>query len=171
MAFAERAMARSALAVVIAVTGASVLAACGSSSSSSSNSKPASTSPAARSQRVTITPQTGGPSTAFSLQFIAPASSALDAGSTIGYSIGLTGPRATSCIGSRSLPVAAAIKGRPVAVALDPATLGGRWCVGSYAARVIELQRPACAAGTMCPQYVRVVGVVGRASFRVTQSG
>jgi hypothetical protein len=67
----------------------------------------------------------------------------------------------------RSVPITGAVKGRPVVVTLDPARLGGRWCAGAHTARVLELQRPQCAAGIMCPQFVRVIAVVGTASFEV----
>ena len=67
----------------------------------------------------------------------------------------------------RSVPINAAVKGRPVIVALDPAHLGGRWCTGTHTARVLELQRPRCAAGIMCPQFVRVIAVIGTATFVV----
>jgi hypothetical protein len=35
---------------------------------------------------------------------------------------------------------------------------------------VVEVQGPVCNAGTMCPQYLRVVGTVGETTFRVSSS-
>lgn len=138
------------------------LAACGSTSLRS----------IARSARgaahgVAVTPGSGHPTTTFHLSFIAPASSGTSGGSRISYSVGVSGPTSTGCIGATSAEVSPVTKGDPVAVALDPATLGGSWCVGVYAVRVLELQRPVCAPGAMCPQYVRVVETVGTAAFRV----
>ena len=60
-----------------------------------------------------------------------------------------------------------ATAGREVSVTLDPARLGGLWCQGDYTARVLELQTPVCTPGEMCPQFIRVVGVVASGSFRV----
>ncbi len=65
------------------------------------------------------------------------------------------------------MAVGAATKGLPVSVALDPARLGGAWCAGVHTARVIEIETPVCNPGTMCPQYVRVIGTVGVARFTV----
>jgi hypothetical protein len=51
---------------------------------------------------------------------------------------------------------------------LGPTELRGHWCSGRYAVRVTELSRPFCATGTVCPQFVRVVAVVGTARFLVS---
>jgi hypothetical protein len=64
-----------------------------------------------------------------------------------------------------SVPVAPA--GRAVHVAVDPAQLGGAWCPGAYTARVEVLARPKCAQGMMCPQFIRVVAVLGPVMFRI----
>ena len=49
-----------------------------------------------------------------------------------------------------------------------PAQLGGPWCPGSYTARVEVIARPVCAQGMMCPQFIRVVAVLGPAVFRIS---
>ena len=139
------------------------LAGCGQSSKSSS-----STSSTAASSKLTVTPPSGRQSTVFTIRFLAPASSGVDGKSSISYTIGVTGPTGGRCLGTRSIPVPFAAKGEPVSIALGPATLGGGWCVGTYRARALELQRPVCAAGTACPQYVRVVASIGPATFRVS---
>jgi hypothetical protein len=64
-----------------------------------------------------------------------------------------------------SVPVAPA--GQAVHVAVDPAQLGGAWCPGAYTARVEVLARPKCAQGMMCPQFIRVVAVLGPVTFRI----
>ena len=138
------------------------LAACGQSSTSSSSAHSTSAASGLR-----VTPTSGHPTTVFTLKFVAPAATGAGAKSAISYTIGITAPAAGRCAGSQSVPVPFAEKGQTVSVALGPSTLGGRWCVGAYRARVLELQRPVCAAGTACPQYVRVVGVIGTATFRV----
>jgi hypothetical protein len=54
---------------------------------------------------------------------------------------------------------------------LAPPPLARGWCPGVYTARVVEQQTPVCKPGLLCPQYIRLVGVVGRASFRVRKTG
>ncbi len=45
-------------------------------------------------------------------------------------------------------------RGDRVSVTLDPHALGGRWCAGTYAGRVEQLQTPVCPHGKVCPLYV-----------------
>jgi hypothetical protein len=152
--------------LTVAVLLAAVsLTACGQSSTGSKSAAASSTS---ASSGVTVTPASGHRTTVFTLRFVAPASAGADGYSTISYTLGITGPAGGGCVGSHSVPVPLATKGAPVSVGLGPATLGVSWCPGTYRARVLELQRPVCAAGSACPQYIRVVGVVGTATFRVT---
>ena len=168
------------LAATIAALAA--LAGCGSSAGSTATSTPAtsttstgltstsstsSSSSSTAASGVTVTPSSGPPTTVFSVRFVAPASSSTGAGARIGYTLGLTGSGGGGCVAVRSVPINAAVKGRPVIVALDPAHLGGRWCTGTHTARVLELQRPRCAAGIMCPQFVRVIALIGTATFVV----
>lgn len=155
------------IAVVLAIS----LASCGQSSSSASPGGSSNPAPQPTDHGLTVTPSTGGPRTTFSLRFIAPASSQRMAHSKIGFTLGLAGPPGIGCIGSRSVELPAAIKGDPVPITLDPARLGGAWCVGTFKARVLELGTPVCGAGTMCPQFVRVIGTVGKTTFRVLHSG
>ncbi len=147
------------LAAVVSLA-AVLLAACGQSSSSPTSSR-------AAASGLHVTPASGTPTTVFTLSFVAPAATGPDGHSTISYTLGIASPSGGRCVGSQSAPVPLAAKGERVTVALGPATLGGSWCVGTYRARVLELQRPVCAAGAACPQYIRVVGVVGAAMFRV----
>lgn len=162
-------MKRDALAAVtllgIIAVGAVSLAGCGNQASSSDATTRSTTGVA--SHRLDVTPPTGGPTTTFSMRFTAPASSGFTGRSRLGYTLGLTAPAGSRCIGARSVQVPAAIKGEPVPITLDPSRLGGKWCPGTYTARVVELVAPACAARTMCPQFLRVVGTVATAAFRV----
>ena len=41
-------------------------------------------------------------------------------------------------------------------VRLDPVALGGRWCVGAFRGRLLELQTPVCPPRALCPAYVRI---------------
>ncbi len=169
-------MRRNALAALVPVGIAAVLAislaSCGQASTSSSSAGASSSTNAGPPAReLTVTPSTGGPTTTFSLRFIAPASSAVGSASKIGYTLGLAAPSGSACVASRSIQIPAATKGDPVSVALDPTRLGGTWCQGTYKARVLELQTPVCPPGAMCPQFVRVIETVGTARFMVVGSG
>lgn len=166
-------MRRPALAALIllgvAVVPAVSLAGCATKSATSGQRT--SSSPGGGARPLSVSPDAGGPTTTFSLRFTAPATAGVTGASRLGYTLSLTGSRPVAgCIGARSEPVAAATKDVPVPITLDPARLGGTWCSGAYTARVIESVGPACAPGTMCPQFVRVVGTVGTATFRVRAS-
>jgi hypothetical protein len=82
----------------------------------------------------------------------------------------VSGPQRPGCVGASSVALPSAARGASVNVGLDPANLGGRWCPGAFFARVDEIQGPACSPGMMCPQFVRVVAIVGRVQFRVVAS-
>ncbi len=145
------------------------LAACGTASST-----PTVTSTSTGAHRagpaasLSVRPSRGTPATVFELRFTAPASSAVSGGVRRGFQLGLAGPAKSGCVSSRSVPVPPVARGQTTSIPLDPAKLGGRWCVGTYTARMLEVQTPVCAAGTVCPQFIRVVGTVGRVAFRVT---
>jgi hypothetical protein len=165
-------MRRKALAALILLGIAAVpaisLAGCGSAQPGPGAKRSAGANPAEHG--LSVTPSSGSPTTTFSLRFTALASSGAVGGSRIGYTLSLTGFGGTGCIGARSVPTPAATKGEPVTITLDPAHLGGTWCTGTYTARVVEVETPVCTAGMMCPQFVRVIGTVASATFRVESS-
>lgn len=144
-----------------AVGLSAVLAACGTAASTRTS---ASARPAVP---LTVSPAVGRPGTVFQLRFIVPAASGVRAGTQRGFELGVRGPQKAGCLGSRTVPVPSAAAGTALDIPLDPARLGGRWCAGSYLARVDEVERPVCAPGMMCPQFVRVVRTVGQVTFRV----
>jgi hypothetical protein len=144
-----------------------LLGACGTTGTSTSATR---THPAARSPALTVTPGTGAPTTVFKVRFTAPASTGTSGGSRRGFQLGVSGPQRPGCVGASSVALPSAARGASVNVGLDPAKLGGRWCPGAYLARVDEFQGPACSPGMMCPQFVRVVAIVGRVQFRVVAS-
>lgn len=143
---------------------ASVLVACGTTGSTPTSTH---ARPAAHAAALTVAPSLGTPTTVFVLRFTAPASTSVSGGARRGFQLGLTGSHNPGCVSTASVPVPAVSRGQTANIPLDPAKLGGRWCAGTYSARMLEVQMPACAPGTMCPQFVRVVGTVGRVSFRV----
>lgn len=150
------------VAAIVAVASL-CLVGCGSSSSSSESSR----SGRPPGSVLTVMPASGGPATAFAFSFTAPVSTGPNGKTRLGYSLGVLGSPRPGCVGSRTSEVPGASKGAVVSVTLDPAKLGGRWCEGTFAARITEIQTPVCAVNTLCPQYVRVVGTVARTTFRV----
>ena len=48
-----------------------------------------------------------------------------------------------------------------------PPNSAGTWCPGTYTARVEVLARPKCGTGMMCPQFIRVVAILGPVTFRI----
>ena len=156
---------------VSSTTASSTTASSTTASSTTASSATASSttvSGQAPARGITVTPAAGHPTTTFSLRFTAPVSTRTEPDSRIGFAVALTAPAGANCIGTRSLGAPGAPTGHPVAVTLDPARLGGTWCVGVHGVRVIETDSPVCHKGMMCPEFVRVVRTVGTATFRVT---
>jgi hypothetical protein len=153
--------------VLAAAAATALVSACGTAGSSSTATR---TRPAAPTAALTVSPPTGAPTTAFEVRFTAPAQAGVSSGSRRSFELGVRGPQKAGCVGATSVSVPTAAAGAPVALVLDPAKLGGRWCAGTYQARVDEVQRPVCSPGMMCPQFVRVIGTVGRTSFRVVSA-
>jgi hypothetical protein len=155
----------------IAVAVAVPLASCGSAVSSLQSGTSAGAGTGAAQHGLTVDPRTGNPLTTFTLRFIAPAATRRIGHSRFGYVLSLTSVGGPGCLAARSIAVAAARRGELIPVTLDPRRLGGIWCLGSYTARVVEVETPVCAPGNMCPQFVRVVGTVGSTTFRVVRAG
>lgn len=156
-----------------------MLAACGGSSGSSHpGASPTTTS--ARTTRSTATAPVAGslgvrPSAAHPRSEIAFAFTARDASGVhgkiqLGYSLSVTGPSGAGCSGSHEAAAPKAGAHQRVGLTLGPAELDKPWCPGAYTARVFELQRAACKTSAPCPQYIRVVGIIARGTFRVAGS-
>ena len=64
----------------------------------------------------------------------------------------------------------AVTRGAQGQITLGPAELREPWCTGMYEARLLELSSAHCTGSAPCPQYVRVVGIIGRATFTVHRS-
>jgi hypothetical protein len=180
--------------VVAAVAAAAAPAGCGGATHSSSSARSAtgsssSTSTASttssggggaggggggaptprRSVTLTVTPRAGGPQTLFRFAFTAPASSGVQGRTALSYALSVAGPARAGCVGVRSAPVAAVVSGHRSTTTLGPGQLGGRWCAGTYAAKVAELVRPVCASGEVCPQFIRLVAILGPVRFTVAR--
>jgi hypothetical protein len=75
-----------------------------------------------------------------------------------------------SCVSNAQAIAPDAPAGVRVRAALDPARLGGRWCIGTYHGEIDELQSPVCPQGKLCPTYVIRVRVIARFAFHVRAS-
>ena len=163
------------VAVRVAVTVAALaglVAGCGGSSpkstppSSSTPSVPTATAPAAGP--LTITPSRLTPTTEIDFHFTAPVTGGRHGAQEISYSLSVTGPAGANCIGAQEATGPEVAKGARATITVGPSETHKPWCGGSYSARVFELARAHCAEGQPCPQYIRVVATVARASYRVT---
>jgi hypothetical protein len=148
---------------LFALALALLVAACGGGSTHSSSSTTSSSSTAPVAGRLSVSPAKPRQSSEVTLAFIAPATGGRRGASLLSFALTLAGPRHAGCLGARSAAVAHVVKG-----AVARVRLGGRWCVGSYSAAVEEFARPYCRPGLMCPEYVRLVGTVATAHFRVS---
>jgi hypothetical protein len=154
-------MRRVALPVVVTVL---VLAACGGGSAPGPRSASATTSSTTSSagQGLSVSPPTPTPTSRVTFAFTAPATAGHRGPSLISFTLTLAGPHHAGCLGPRTAPIPRVVKGTTVRV-----QLAGTWCTGAYVARVQEFARPFCKPGQMCPQYVRLIGTVASARFRV----
>ncbi|MGZ4244829.1 MAG: hypothetical protein ACXVSE_11105 [Solirubrobacteraceae bacterium] len=116
---------------------------------------------------LSVSPTSGTPQAVIQFRFTSPAPSAAEANTQISQALSVTGPRHAGCVGAHNEAVPVGPAGQPVDVAVGPAQLGGAWCPGSYTARVEVLARPKCGAGMMCPQFIRVVAILGPVTFRI----
>jgi hypothetical protein len=162
-------MRRAALSVLATVL---VLAACGGGSASTthsgsasathSGSATASSTTSSATQGLSVSPSAPQPTSRVTFTFRAPATAGHHGPSLLSFILTLAGPRHAGCVGPRTAPIPHVVKGTTAS-----AQLGGTWCVGAYLARVQEFARPFCKPGQMCPQYVRLIGTVAMARFRV----
>ena len=144
-------LAIAAIALVTALAGG-----CGGSSSTSHRS-------------LTVSPADPHPGSTITFGFVAPTRAGIHGKVIDSYSLSVTGPAGTRCKGSQEVAGTPVAKGATEHINIGPAQLHANWCVGPYTARVFEIQRPYCKAGNVCPQYVRVAGVVARTSFTVSR--
>jgi hypothetical protein len=136
-----------------------LLAACGATHRATPNStSPASSAPA----RLSIRPAAPKTSSRITFAFTAPATAGRHGPSLLSFALTVAGPRHAGCVGPRTATVPRAVIGQTASVVLGP-----HWCSGAYTAQVQEFARPFCKPGQMCAQYIRIVGTVASARFRV----
>lgn len=134
----------------------------GSGASASTGSAATSSTTTSATHGLSVSPSMPTPTSRVTFAFTAPATAGRHGPSLVSFVLALAGPRHTGCLGPRTAAIPHAVKGATASV-----QLGGTWCVGAYAARVQEFARPFCKPGQMCPQYVRLIGTVAAAQFRV----
>ena len=154
-------------AVPLVVCAAALLAGCGSSRSSA---PPADTAPQTASGTLRVRPGRPLVRSLIKFSFAAPVSSGMHGKDEISYSLSITGPGALGCVGAHEATPWRVREGATTTIAVGPAQLGRPWCPGHYSARIIELERPRCAAQAPCPQFIRVVAIVAQAAFDVRRA-
>jgi hypothetical protein len=121
--------------------------------------------------QLTVKPASGSPTTRFVVSFRTPDQTGQMGALDRRDELSVQGPSGRAgCIAhvSRALPSAAAHA--RVTTTLDPAQLGGRWCIGAYRGRINEIEGPVCVKGKPCPEFVSVVRTLGRFTFHVTSN-
>ena len=134
---------------------------------SSSTTTPGAPAGPAAPGPLTASPATGGPTSNVTFTF-RPRSLAYSGHQiAVTYGLSIHGPVRSGCVGEHAVGVPVT-RLAPESVTVGPSQLGGRWCTGTYTARVEAVARPVCAPGTMCPQFVRIVASFGPATFKIT---
>jgi hypothetical protein len=141
-----------------ALAVALLLAACGGTHHATTSTSQAGSA----AGRLSIRPAVPTTASRITFTFTAPATAGRHGPSLLSFALTVTGPRRAGCVGPQTAAVPRAVKGQTASVVLGP-----HWCPGAYSARVQEFARPFCKPGQMCAQYVRLVGTVAAARFRI----
>lgn len=115
-----------------------------------------------------VTPTVGSSHSTVHFSFTSPQSTGPEGGTLISTALSVVGPHGAGCIGVHQQALSSEPAGQTVDVAVGPTQLGGSWCPGSYTARVVITARPKCGQGMMCPQFIRIVAVLGPTTFRIS---
>lgn len=118
--------------------------------------------------QITVKPASGSPTTRFVVSFRTPDRTGRAGVLDRRDELRVRGPsRQAGCVSdvSRALPSAAAHA--RLITTLDPAQLGGKWCVGAYRGQIVEIDGPACVNGKPCPEFASQLRTLGRFAFGV----
>lgn len=151
-------------AIVATIAAAALVAGCGGSSATQSQPRLP-----GHQHSLTVSPRHPHASSTITVSFTAPIRAGIVGKVINSFSLSVTGPAGANCKGSAEQAGSPVAKGATEQIALGPAQLGTNWCVGPYTARVFVIQRPYCKPGALCPQYVRVAGIVGTTSFSISR--
>ena len=151
-------------AIVTAIAAAALVAGCGGPLRLRLRLPPPLRATASRSARNIRTPSSN-----ITFSFTAPTRAGIVGKVIDSYSLSVTGPAGANCKGSHEQPGSNVAKGATENISVGPAQLGANWCVGPYTARVFEIQKAYCKPGVVCPQYIRVAGIVAKTSFSISR--
>ncbi len=137
-------------------------------SSSTTSITGSATTPQGGPSALSVSPTVGSKQSVMRFSYASPAAAVTQARTQSSSALSIVGPHQTGCVGAHDEAVPSEPAGHTVNVAVGPTQLGGPWCAGTYAARVEVLQRPKCDLGMMCPQFIRVVAVLGPVTFTIS---
>ena len=148
-------------------SGASGVGGSSSSSTPATASTGTTTSPQSHSGSLSVTPSAPTTGSEITFAFTAPVATGVHGTHVISYSLSVVGPDRAGCVNAHEAGSPSVARGGQGRITLGPAELQEPWCAGLYVARLLELSSAHCTGSAPCPQYVRVVGIVGRAPFTV----
>ncbi len=139
----------------------------GSSSAATAATTTATTSSPPHSGSLTVSPAAPTTGSEITFSFTAPVATGVHGAHEISYSLSVVGPDRGGCVNAHEAGSPAVARGAQGQITLGPTELQEHWCTGMYEARLLELSSAHCTGSAPCPQYVRVVGIIGRAAFTV----
>ena len=124
---------------------------------------------------VSVSPAAGGTATVFVVRFRAGDRTGTAGGQRRWDSLSVTRHGAADhagCVAAAQLTLSPSQPGAAVRVRLDPRAIGAgaasrSWCPGAYSGWIRQFAAPACKVGQACPDYILLLGTVGRFSFTV----
>jgi hypothetical protein len=116
-----------------------------------------------------VSPAVGSPHSVMQFAVTPPYRAAALGSEDISNGLSVMGPQKAGCVGVHEQGLSALPPGQETTVSVGPAQLGGDWCPGTYTVRVEVVERPKCGQGMMCPQFIRVLAVLGPATFRIVR--
>jgi hypothetical protein len=140
----------------------------GPPSSTTSTTSSGATTPHGGPSALSVSPAVGSAHSVVRFSFTSPERSGPQGATQISDSLSVIGPHRPDCVGVHQEALPSEPAGAMVSAAVGPAQLGGPWCAGTYTARVEVVARPVCGPGMMCPQFIRVIAVLGPVTFRIS---
>ncbi len=118
---------------------------------------------------IRVAPAVGGPRTTFVVSFVAPTRTGVIGPIRLRDELSIETTGAGGCLHRATRFVPGARRGEAMHVRLDPVVFGGRWCVGVFRGRLLELQTAVCPPLALCPANVRI-RTLGRFSLAVRRA-
>ena len=124
--------------------------------------------PPGGSGALAVTPAVGSPRSVIHFEVTLPYRTGPQGSLEIANALSVVGPQRPGCVGAHQEALPSLPTGQMAGVTVGPSQLGGPWCPGAYTARVEVVARPKCGPGQMCPQFVRLLAVLGPVRFRIS---